>query len=292
MKTQLTAALIGNYVQESLLKAVEGKVMGVTSKGVFLLFGKNSLFLTRDNHRSPFNIILSPESVLPPDLSIGELAYYSQGDLLIPSRQTVISLVNTPIWIPPFPCPIKNSRVNQTHNAQKILDGLLELDSQKGFLFLGNNPKMDTSKQSRVRQIVKAFSKAFQNNEMQACLEASSQLFGLGTGLTPSGDDWITGFMLYQCCQEIAAKNNLRPFIGSLGAELTYSAYRQTTWISANRVEAAIKGWSEELFLTTINYLFDTSSSDPQNVINDLFNFGHSSGVDTFMGIAYACKDW
>ena len=203
--------------------------MGVTSKGVFLLFGKSSLFLTRDTHMSPFNIILSPENALPRELSIGAPVYYSQGDLLIPDCQLTISLVDTPVWTPPPPCPLNASRAEQVSNARIIYQGLQNFDPQKGFLFLVNKATADTPEQTQIRQSVKSFSKAFIGNDLQTCLHAAAHLFGLGTGLTPSGDDWITGFMLYQCCREIATKKAPRPFIASLGAELVFTAYHQTT---------------------------------------------------------------
>lgn len=292
MKTHLVASCLGNFARDSLLKATLGKIMGVTSKGVFLLFGKSSLFLTHDTHMSPFNIILSPENALPRKLSIGAPVYYSQGDLLIPDCQLTISLVDTPVWTPPPPCPLNASRAEQVSNARIIYQGLQNFDPQKGFLFLVNKATADTPEQTQIRQSVKSFSKAFIGNDLQTCLQAAAHLFGLGTGLTPSGDDWITGFMLYQCCQEIATKKAPRPFITSLGAELVFTAYHQTTWISANRIEAALKGWSEDLFLSAVNFIFDPSTGAHEKIVDGLYHFGHSSGVDTFTGIAYACQDW
>ena len=292
MKTHLVASCLGNFARDSLLKTSQGKIMGVTSKGVFLLFGKSSLFLTHDIHMSPFNVILSPENVLPRELSIGDPVYYSQGDLLVPDRQLTISLSDTPVWTPPPPCSINTSRAEQVSNARIIYEGLQSIDPQKGFLFLVNKAATDISEQTQIRQSVKSFCKAFTGNDLQTCLQAATRLFGLGTGLTPSGDDWITGFMLYQRCQEIAAKKAPRPFIASLGAELVFTAYHQTTWISANRIEAALKGWSEDLFLSAVNFLFDPSTGAPEKIIEGLYHFGHSSGVDTFTGIAYACQDW
>ena len=42
----------------------------------------------------------------------------------------------------------------------------------------------------------------------------------------------------------------------SLGESLTAMAFESTTTISANRIEAACQGWSEELFLEVIDSLF------------------------------------
>jgi hypothetical protein len=289
MKTQIKATLIGNYANESLQSNNEGKVMGVTSRGIFLLFGNKTLFLTTDKHHSPFNISFPLGSTLPQEITFGDPVFFSQEELLIPSREMTISLQNVPIWTPPIPAQIINSIPDQELNARKILDILRILDSKKGYLFLDNRSSLDTTEQSHIRRMASAFLRSFRLNDIDTCLEISSQVFGLGTGLTPSGDDWLTGFLLYQTCTDIARKIS-RPFIAGLGPEMIYGAYKKTTTVSANRLEAALKGWSEELFLSCVKYLFDTTSGDPQALAEGLFGFGHSSGVDTFIGIAYSCK--
>jgi Protein of unknown function (DUF2877) len=289
MKTQIKATLVGNYAHESLQSNSEGKVMGATSRGIFLLLGNKTLFLTTDTHHSPFNISFSLGSPLPQDIISGDPVFFSHEELLIPSREVTISLQDVPIWTPPLPAQIVNSIPDQEINARKILDILKILDLKKGYLFLDNRSSLDTPEQSKIRRFASAFLRSFRANDLNACLEISSHLFGLGTGLTPSGDDWLTGFFLYQICTDIARKIS-RPFIAGLGPEMIYGAYKKTTTVSANRLEAAQKGWSEELFLSCINYLFDPTSGDPQALAEGLYNFGHSSGVDTFIGIAYSCK--
>ncbi|MHC1740480.1 MAG: DUF2877 domain-containing protein [Anaerolineaceae bacterium] len=290
MSNQANARSIGCYIKEKLEESAEGKVMGLTSNGVFLIFGKHSAFLTTNEHESPFNIVLSTEELIPAELSIGDPVVYSKSDLLFPSRDLTINLKEAAVWNPANPLSLANSPLEQTNKANTILKKLLSADPQKGFLFLSRISTNDTPEQKQIRQFTRQFSRAFQQNDSQNCLRASTSLFGLGGGLTPSGDDWITGFLLYQCCLDLAQNKPQRTFITNLGAELLYTAYRQTTWVSANRLEAALKGWSEGLFLSAIDFLFNSSSADPTKIADHLLSFGHSSGVDTFVGIAFACQ--
>jgi hypothetical protein len=290
MKTFLQAVSVGNYVKESLIDGSEGKVMGITSKGIFLLFGNKSLFLTLNDHDSPFNVILPADGILPGELSVSDSVYYSQEDLLIPTRELTVSLHGSPVWTPAPPCSILNDDVSQVAHSQILSDEIVKAGPEKGFFFLTHAPDQEVPQQTAIRQSTQQFSLAFQANHLSECVIAAEQLFGLGSGLTPSGDDWITGYILYHTRLDLAMKQNIRPFIVSLGAELLFSSYHKTTWISTNRLEAALKGWSEAFFLAAINFLFNSSSANPQEVARILYRFGHSSGVDTFTGIANACK--
>jgi hypothetical protein len=58
--------------------------------------------------------------------------------------------------------------------------------------------------------------------------------------------------------------------------------------ISANRIEAACQGWSEELFLGVVDSLLVDDAQVSDLTIERLVNFGHSSGVDTCVGIGAA----
>jgi hypothetical protein len=284
-----SATSLGCYAQKSLAGKTEGKVMGVTSNGLFLLFGKYSIFVTTNQHQSPFNIILPIETTLPADLAAGDTAYYSLNELLIPERQWILPLADVPVWTSPRPIPLKNSEDEQAAAAKQLLIKLQQLDVEKGFIFLGKTASADTTEQAAIRHATLTFSKAFQNNDQNACLEAATALLGKGGGLTPSGDDWLAGFMLYHSCHSLAQNKNPRAFVNSLGAELVFSANRLTTFISANRIDAALLGWTEEFFLSTINYLFGDTTNNTASLAQNLIHFGHSSGVDTYMGIYSAC---
>ena len=70
--------------------------------------------------------------------------------------------------------------------------------------------------------------------------------------------------------------------------EVTHLAFQKTTTISANRLMFTKRGWSEDIFLTLIDHLFDPAVPFGDDLVQLLMEIGHSSGVDTFMGIYYA----
>ena len=130
---------------------------------------------------------------------------------------------------------------------------------------------------------------SYHKQDLGDFLTYSSRLLGSGSGLTPSGDDFLTGFFLYHIRYSQSSGTSTESLL-KWNAELTELAFQKTTTISANRLQAAGRGWSEDVFLNLIDHLFDLSIPLMPDFINILMNFGHSSGVDTFMGIYYALE--
>lgn len=286
-KILIQATRVGQYAIESLEHTSSGKVAGVTSKGVFFLFGRNSVFLTRSQYHSPFNISIPTEISIPDSLQTGDEAFYSLGDLLVPERQMTIALTGAEIWIPPAPKKALKSPVERVQRIQSIIRQLDEKFANKGFLYLSNNRHQLSDGELSVQTAVKKFAAAFAAEDDKFCLAAAHDLFGLGSGLTPSGDDLITGFILMQTRLNDPGRRD-DSFLHQIGPELIQMAYQRTTWISANRLEASLHGWSEELFLHLIDVIDGNSQDEDSRLAGELYEFGHSSGVDTFMGIALA----
>jgi len=283
MKQFLRAIRIGSFAKQSLEEEHAGKVMGVTSKGVFLLFGQKSLFLTEAQGLSPFNLVVPVGSALQEGFKTRSEAYFSAGDLLIPSRQITISLGGAEVWEPPQPQLLEDSAGHLKEYLTQLVTEVTKFSNDKGFLFLTADESTLSNDQKDILSLTWAFTCAFEAQEKEACLAAAGSLFGLGGGLTPSGDDWLAGFIL--CRARTVQTEAERAFLQQLGAELTRMAYVKTTYVSANRLEAACKGWSEELFLRVVDFGDESNKESLVELAQTLYGFGHSSGVDTLMGI-------
>jgi hypothetical protein len=194
----------------------------------------------------------------------------------------------TVIWQPMPPPEITCSQQEQIARVDRIVRRMQEIDPNKGWLFLGNSgpPALDdlNSINYTISKKTLAFMKAFGNNDLPGCLIAAQSIIGLGGGLTPSGDDWLTGFLLLHARFD-QSKYLEQPFVVNLGKLLIAMAAQKTTSISTNRIEAAWQGWAEEIFLDLINHLFRVENEFADSKIKLIMNFGHSSGVDTCMGI-------
>lgn len=287
-KQFLSATRIGIYAKQALEDVSTGKVMGATSKGVFLLFGKYSLFLTLGQGLSPFNITFRESDQLPQGLEPGDEVLYSLGDLLIPTHQVTLALADAEVWTPPQSEPSKVDPVQRQRAQQNLVELIQNRFASKGFLFLLEQGLNLNEEQARVKRACTDFTRAYQAQDLAGCLTAANGLFGLGGGLTPSGDDWLAGFIL--CRARSAQQPAERAFLQQLGAELTQMAYQKTTFVSANRLEAACKGWSEELFLRVVDLPESADQEALSALAEALYGFGHSSGVDTLMGVWAASR--
>ncbi len=289
-KQFLKAIRIGNYVEHSLKEINSGKVIGATSKGVFFLFGHNSLFLTRAQGLSPFNIVIPEEDQIPENLNTGDEVIYSLGDLLIPNRQVTIALAEAEVWTPPVPEMPRYQADEKKPELMELVAELKKVSPEKGFLFLIEEESALTEEQRTIKRHVADFKQAYFQHNVEACLNVAGLLFGLGGGLTPSGDDVITGFQLYQVRVRALQNESERAFIDEIGKRLTELAYQKTTYVSANRLEAACRGWSEELFLNVLNLISGFSRLEISRLARELASFGHSSGIDTTLGIEVSTR--
>ena len=89
------AVSIGNFALELLAVPGKGRVMGVTSKGFFMLTGNNRvLFISTDRFFGPVHIITN---VLPGEVKaglMGAVVDYSPSELFFPNIGFHINLKN------------------------------------------------------------------------------------------------------------------------------------------------------------------------------------------------------
>jgi hypothetical protein len=121
-------------------------------------------------------------------------------------------------------------------------------------------------------------------DETQVISQLQSFL-GLGAGLTPSGDDLISGFLLAYCrYQDI-----LRPSfsLSRISQAIVERAYQKTSLLSANLIECATLGLADERLIRALDGML-AGTLDPASCANLLFSWGNSSGCDALVGIALA----
>jgi len=286
MKPTMIALQLGGLAAKALTEGCSGKVMGITSRGVFLLTGERILFVTDADYRSPYNIQVNIKPGQFNPFTPGDDWAYSQGMLTFQKMDIRIDISKATLW-QPAPVPrIETTLPEQTIRMDALLQRMLSLDPDKGWLYLANPSVLVAgSEASIIREMTDRFLACVIKSDLEGALQAGKSILGRGGGLTPSGDDWISGFLLY-----FARTDQASPFIRALGQSLTTMAFESTTKISANRIEAACLGWSESLFLEVIDSLLVSDAVISNLTIEHLINFGHSSGVDTCVGVGAAVK--
>lgn len=289
------ATFLGCMVTEAFAAVKEGSILGLSSKGIFLQAGTYVLFITEAPYKSPFNIYLPGFNRLMDSLKQGEPFEVTFDSMYFKDSGARILIDNVETWTPAAPLPINTTQAARQIRVASLLDDMVRIDPQKGWIFLHTeDERAETSfdfVKQRIWESTHKFTEGYRNKGLPQCLDAASRLLGLGGGLTPSGDDWLAGFILYLERFSLAG-NNRPPFLQNLGSALQDLAFQKTTTISANRIMAARRGWAEEPFLNVIDILFCEERQLNPELAQVLVRFGHSSGVDTVLGVSAAigCK--
>ncbi|MCC7104444.1 MAG: DUF2877 domain-containing protein, partial [Chloroflexi bacterium] len=107
---------------------------------------------------------------------------------------------------------------------------------------------------------------------------AAATLAGLGPGLTPSGDDLLAGL-----CVAMARvwPGDWRP----LAAAIARGSLEQTTTIGAARIRYATEGELDERSECALAALLGGPDQALERAVRELLAFGHSSGLDTLVGL-------
>lgn len=112
------------------------------------------------------------------------------------------------------------------------------------------------------------------------------KLIGLGHGLTPSGDDFLTGFCLILNSSEAIDKEVIAIFNEAIEDEM-----KQTNLISQNQLKLAIKRQALKPIIQLINQLNEEPNSPQiEETLLEIISIGSSSGSDILFGILEGIK--
>lgn len=170
------------------------------------------------------------------------------------------------------------TRENISNLAREIHQALLRT-STGGFSMLISNPEdalENLMLQAADRRMTAARAYYKDNQMMPACRELCG-LIGLGTGLTPCGDDFLCGVL----AGLILTGKEEETFSQALHTQIP-EHLTDTNVISAAFLLCALNGQ----FSAAVNSL--TSLPDAGKILNDFLAIGHSSGTDTLCGILWA----
>ena len=274
--------------RQALRVATSGNVMGVTSTGAFLHMDDRIVFLTTLPYLSPHNLQIPASAGFINKLTPGETFQVTSDQINFSSIGLSINTSQAVTWIPDPPLTCLTTIPQQLDVTGRLLKQIHAAEGDKGFLFVSQpqQPVRDPF-QVKITAACQQVLHAFRSQDLIGIQVASETLLGAGGGLTPSGDDFLTGFFLYhiRVCQSL----EISPEFSFLALdEVIRRAREKTTTISVNRLQAVRSGWAEDIFLKLLNHLFDPQSQPlPEDLVQILFNFGHSSGIDTLVGIHF-----
>jgi hypothetical protein len=143
----------------------------------------------------------------------------------------------------------------------------------------------------RVVQTVPALIDATSNLQVDATITAIGPLIGLGPGLTPSGDDFIVGYLAGLWSTVGSDSSRLR-FMSSLGAWLS-RAVAGTNVISRTYIKSAVNGNVSEPIATLAQRLGQGKTMDSvREATRIALQVGDTSGTDGVQGLLLGCIAW
>lgn len=295
---QINAISISSAVVKILSRrSFQGKVAGVYIRSGNFKFGD---FLVTVSDVSQKNL---PYGILC-DLSGIDLQGVLQGDdaaeidsrqLIVRDRFFEVSLKSASIWDPEFYLPIKASNIPIIKQNLKQLVHQIDMENNPDGLVplfklipvLMNAEAYPESGASSLSQ--KAFEaltliiSAIRDTDEQMLQKGSTQLVGLGIGLTPSGDDILAGLF---AALIITSKADYRNWVLETLGKLLPQIEGLTNDISINYLKGVSQGYFPERVSNLISAMITSKSfAAVQPPLQDMLNWGHTSGYEITLGL-------
>jgi Protein of unknown function (DUF2877) len=143
----------------------------------------------------------------------------------------------------------------------------------------------------RTMQTVPALIDATRNFQVDGAIAAIRPLIGLGPGLTPSGDDFIVGYLAGLWSTVGGHSCRLR-FMSSVGTWLL-QAVADTNAISRTYIKCAVKGHVSEPIAILAQRLERANNMDSvREATRTALQVGNTSGADGVLGLLLGSSAW
>jgi len=206
----------------------------------------------------------------------GDKIYLNDDRLEIPNLSLLIPFSRSSVWDPEeWPESHKSSISNLWKNAEFIRKVLFE--EEQILLFPGEFKILFQNRIASLRYAVK-------ENSLSKVIDAIAHLIGFGPGLTPSGDDFMVGFIsscYYLKKSKFILSVNMNDFVEQI--LLLYK--NKTTFISEMMIYEACKG---RFFKPIVELMRNLFFSDQKNSLVSAYRLtkiGSNSGMDILRGI-------
>lgn len=282
--------------QQSMQKA--GKVHSIFKRVINFQSADNKLYsiLKQDLDNGPYAIRLATNDsigFLDLDINKGDLVFLRNNRLEI-SNKLFVNLEKGELWGP------KKLAINlhQCKSAfQKNLNvyhELLQANTAWGgakYYYAKNHlsqlckPNVTLIEKELEKRI--GFFLSCLDQEPKILQESVQALIGLGNGLTPSGDDFLIGFITVL---NLIDEEKMQMTFAKL-TNLLKNMDLSTTDISVTMLKASIEGRAREKLLNFVNCLCTTQNEDILiDSIEKFFSIGSLSGTDMATGVVTGLK--
>jgi hypothetical protein len=289
IQQQVKATSIGNIAFTVLSTDQEGLVLGNTSKGLFIkISGKWLIFVSTEKFRGPLTINLPALGLSFSQISTQSAVHISSGSLIFPGSGIKISTQESIVWQSPLPDALSLSENERNERLWESTNKIISTNNDAGITFLLHSLLEDQTAnrtyfrmQSSLHKKILLLHQQIQRTNRLPSPYSIISLLGAGGGLTPSGDDFIIGLLLAFNRWEKVLESGRR--LQKLNQQVVEAAYQKTSQLSANLIECAARGEADERLINYLDWLM--SKTPPEaNCLNELLNWGNSSGGHVFVG--------
>ena len=274
VKPVFSVNILGKYVYQILQDEKEALVIGVTSRGIFLQTSSGHvIFLSLEHYRGPLTINLPP--------SLQKHLLPASGDsvrLNFPkiSTNSVTLLINDAaiIWESPITIFPDGEMLDVQHRAASFCIELLRESRDSPFAPLLKIAADNSLQSGEKSDHIRSWLDANGPDKKEPKKDFLKRFIGFGSGLTPSGDDFICGYLLVEY------------YFGSsqhATEDILQAAISRTTALSASLIACAAEGMADERIMRTLKY-FASGIPDAHKTKEELLSYGSSSGMDSLAG--------
>ncbi len=296
--TEITDSLnkttIGKSAYEWLVQSNQAVVWGNTSSGLFLrVQGDKIIFLTKNNDFGPVNIIFQNQIPIQWKNEDEVQIIHADREFILTNKKQQIKLNIENIWNTPQKPTGFISDIEQKNRLTQAANQLSLLKNEQGYAplllpFVTDTLSLETGNTWLFSSwnTIRLLKISMIQKDTESILSLSNFLVGSGRGLTPSGDDLLTGltFMRRRWFPEIN-------WMTEVEDQLLVTFKEKTTSVSSTLFECALQGEADARIQKMSDALMSAEIPFQQQAI-ELSRWGNSSGADVFLGMLLAIESF
>lgn len=287
----LRAADIGYLARQTVAAARRAKVLGTTSRGLFLQSaGRWLIFLSYERYRSPLTINMASPTPALQSVDAGDDVLLHSDHLTFPTADADVLLPDE-TWRPAAPRAVLRPFADRVEGLKKMAAAVpgARQEQELGLLLrpLLSLPRETPlpEEQRSLLALAIALQGRLRDGDGDGAAAVAGRLLGRGRGLTASGDDFLIGLLLFANRHPAAVRPSFA--VDGFSRAVVDAAYEATTTISANLLECAADGHGDERVMDAADSIA-TGIPDPGECLPPLLSWGASSGVDALAGMTCA----
>jgi hypothetical protein len=308
--TSLIAESVGYKALKALNRSKKAKVHSVFDHALYIHVGKNSLItvIKNENYISPTSILiknLGDKSFKSIGVVEGMRVKFDSHSLIFVDNAIAIKLGKASNWVlAQFPTDSPVSLTGINLNLRVLRDAIYTCPSREGLVPLLENVELYGPIQFFLKPQKPAFSETARphidmlmwglfGGDFHKVINGALSILGLGPGLTPSCDDFLSGLILSLTIGGNALLRGRKKqvdFYRKVSAQIHRVARGKTTIYSENLLDQACHGEGPKAVMELIHSILTKNPNQVASISKIVINMGETSGADIAIGVYYGIR--